>query len=64
MGFRDLIVFKKAFDLAMEIFKVTKSFPPEERYELSDQLRRSSRGVCRSIGEGYRKRQYPTFQAN
>jgi four helix bundle protein len=59
MGFRDLIVFKKAFDLAMEIFKVTKSFPPEERYELSDQLRRSSRGVCRSIGEGYRKRQYP-----
>jgi four helix bundle protein len=59
MGFRDLIGFKKAFDLAMEIFKVTKSFPPEERYELSDQLRRSSRGVCRSIGEGYRKRQYP-----
>jgi four helix bundle protein len=59
MGFRDLIVFKKAFDLAMEIFKVTKSFPPEERYELSDQLRRSSRAVCRAIGEGYRKRQYP-----
>ena len=59
MGFRDLIVFKKAFDLAMEIFKITKIFPPEERYELSDQLRRSLRAVCRSIGEGYRKRQYP-----
>lgn len=43
----------------MQIFDITKNFPPEERYELTGQLRRSSRAVCRAIGEGYRKRQYP-----
>ena len=58
-GFRDLTVYKKAFILAMEIFEITKRFPPEEKYELTDQIRRSSRSVCRAIGEGYRKRQYP-----
>jgi four helix bundle protein len=58
-GFRDLKVFAKAFSLAMEIFKITKRFPKEEKYELTDQIRRSSRAVCRAIGEGYRKRQYP-----
>ena len=56
--FRDLIVYKKAFDLAMEIFEITKSFPKEEKYSLIDQIRRSSRSVCASIGEGYRKRRY------
>jgi four helix bundle protein len=58
-SFRDLTVFKKVFAWAMEIFEITKSFPKEERYELTDQIRRSSRAVCRAIGEGYRKRQYP-----
>ena len=58
-SFRDLTVYKKAFALAMEIFEITKKFPPQEKYELTDQLRRSSRSVCRGIGEGYRKRQYP-----
>lgn len=58
-GFRKLTAYKKAFDLAMEIFEITKRFPPEEKYELTDQIRRSSRAVCRAIGEGYRKRQYP-----
>lgn len=58
-GFRDLTVYTKAFDLAMEIFEITKNFPAEEKYELVDQIRRSSRAVCRAIGEGYRKRQYP-----
>lgn len=58
-SFRDLTVYKKAFDLAMKIFEITKIFPPEEKYELTDQIRRSSRAVCRAIGEGYRKRQYP-----
>jgi four helix bundle protein len=43
----------------MDIFEITKKFPSEERYELTDQLRRSSRSVSRAIGEGYRKRQYP-----
>jgi four helix bundle protein len=57
--FRDLIVYKKAFELAMEIFEITKSFPKEEKYSLIDQIRRSSRYVCANIGEGYRKRRYP-----
>lgn len=55
-SFRDLTVYKKAYALAMEIFKITKSFPKEETYALTDQVRRSSRSVCRAIGEGYRKR--------
>ena len=58
-SFRDLTVYKKAFELAMRIFEITKKFPPEEKFELTDQIRRSSRAVCRAIGEGYRKRQYP-----
>ncbi|MFA3781507.1 four helix bundle protein [Melioribacteraceae bacterium 4301-Me] len=58
-SFRDLIVYKKAFELAMEIFKLTKTFPKEELYSLSDQIRRSSRSVCSSIAEAYRKRRYP-----
>jgi four helix bundle protein len=58
-SFRDLTVYKKAFDLAMSIFEITKRFPSVEKYELTDQIRRSSRAVFRAIGEGYRKRQYP-----
>jgi len=58
-SFRDLAVYKKGFDLAMRIFEITRKFPSEEKYELTDQIRRSSRAVCRAIGEGYRKRQYP-----
>lgn len=56
--FRDLTAFKKAFELSMRIFEVSKSFPIEEKYSLTDQVRRSSRSVCSSIGEAYRKRQY------
>ncbi|MFH1118825.1 MAG: four helix bundle protein [Bacteroidota bacterium] len=58
-SFKDLTVYKMAFGLAMEIFEITKKFPNEEKYKLTDQIRRSSRAVCRAIGEGYRKRQYP-----
>ncbi len=58
-SFRDLTVYKKAFAFAMRIFEITKKFPHEEKFELTDQIRRSSRSVCRAIGEGYRKRQYP-----
>jgi len=58
-NFRDLAVYQKAFAIAMKIFEITKKFPAEEKYELTDQIRRSSRAVCRAIGEGYRKRQYP-----
>lgn len=57
-GFRDLKVYRLAFNLAMEIFDESKKFPPEERYSLTDQIRRSSRSVPANIAEGYRKKQY------
>ena len=57
-GFKDLIVYKKAFSLSMEIFQLTKTFPKNEDYSLTSQIRRSSRSVCSNIAEGYRKRQY------
>lgn len=58
-SFRDLLVYKKAFELAMEIYMITKKFPKEEIYSLTDQIRKSSRSVCACIGEAYRKRLYP-----
>jgi four helix bundle protein len=58
-GFRSLLVYQKGFSLAMEIFELIKSFPSEEKYGLSSQIRNSSRSVCSNIGEGYRKRRYP-----
>lgn len=58
MGFRDLKVYQISFKLAMEIFEITKTFPKEEKYSLTDQIRRSSRSVCANIGEAYRKRRY------
>ena len=60
-SFRELSVYKRAFELAMEIFEVSKSFPKEERYSLTDQIRRSSRGVCGCIAEAYRKRDYQAY---
>jgi four helix bundle protein len=59
MDFKDLLAYKKAFILAMDIFELSKSFPKEEKYSLTDQIRRSSRSVCVNITEAYRKRQYP-----
>ncbi len=59
MALENLIVFNKAYSLAMEVFEMTKTFPPEEKYSLIDQIRRSSRSVCANIGEGYRKKIYP-----
>ena len=58
-GFRDLKVYQLAFKLAMEIFQESKNFPTEERYSLTDQIRRASRSVASNIGEGYRKKRYP-----
>ncbi len=58
-NFRELLVYKKALSLAMDIFTASKKFPKEETYSLTDQIRRSSRSVCANIGEAYRKRQYP-----
>lgn len=57
-GFRGLKVYQLAFRLAMEIFHESKRFPIEERYSLTDQMRRASRSVCSNIGEGYRKKHY------
>lgn len=56
--FKELTVYKKAFKLAMEIFEVSKKFPIEEKYSLTSQVRKSSRSVCSSIAEAYRKRIY------
>lgn len=56
--FKDLTVYKKAFELAMQVFEVSKNFPKEEKYSLTDQIRRSSRSVCSTIAEAYRKRRY------
>ena len=58
-GYRDLKVYQLAYKLAMEIFEISKPFPKEEKYSLTDQIRRSSRSVSVNIGEGYRKRKYP-----
>jgi len=58
-SFKDLIVWQKAMDLAMEIFTITKAFPAEEKYSLTDQIRRSSRSVPANISEAWRKRRYP-----
>jgi four helix bundle protein len=54
----DLEVYRKAFDGAMLIFEVTKKFPKEEAYSLTDQIRRSSRSVCANLAEAWRKRRY------
>ena len=55
---RDLEVYQLAFSLAMQIFEVSKAFPVEERYSLTDQIRRSSRSVCANLAEAWRKRRY------
>ena len=55
---KDLTVYKKSYALGMRIFEVTKRFPPEERYALTGQLRRSSRSPCRSLREAWAKRRY------
>jgi len=55
---QDLLVYKKAIEAAMEIFEVSKSFPKEETYSLTDQIRRSSRSVPANIAEAWRKRRY------
>ncbi len=57
--YKDLLLYKKSFALAMEIFVVTKNFPKEETYSLTDQIRRSSRSTNICTIEAYRKRLYP-----
>ena len=54
----DLEVYRKAFDVAMRIFELSKTFPSEEKYSLTDQIRRSSRSVCANLAKAWRKRRY------
>lgn len=59
MDFENLLAYKKAFNNAMNIQEITKSFPKAETYSLTDQIRRSSRSVAANIAEAYRKIRYP-----
>lgn len=61
---QELKVYQKAFECSMKIFDLTKSFPTEERYSLTDQIRRSSRSVCGNIAEAWRKRRYEKLFIN
>lgn len=61
---RELEVYKLGFDTAMEIFELSKKFPIEERFALTDQIRRSSRSVCSNLAEGWRKRRYKAVFIN
>ena len=64
MRFQDLLAYKKSFALEMKIFEISKTFPKEERYSLTDQIRRSSRSVSANIAESYAKRLYPKYFIN
>jgi len=57
-SFRDLIVFQKAYKLAMDIFEISKTYPKAEKFSLTDQIRRSSRSVTSNIGESWAKKKY------
>jgi four helix bundle protein len=57
--FRDLDVYQGAMSLSLDIFEITKEFPVEERYALTDQIRRSCRSICANLAEAWRKRRYP-----
>ena len=61
---RGLKVYKLAFSAAMEIFQLSKKFPAEEKYSLTDQIRRSSRSVCSNLAEAWRKRRYRAVFVN
>ena len=63
-GFRELDVYQMAMAAAADIFLISKGFPAEERYSLTDQVRRSSRSVCANIAEAWRKRRYPAAFAS
>jgi four helix bundle protein len=59
--YKDLLAYKKGYELAMQIFHITKKFPPEERYSLTDQIRRSSRSVCTNLAEAYKRRRSKNY---
>jgi four helix bundle protein len=55
---KQLVVYQKAYELAMKIFNLTKKFPPDERFALTSQIRRCSRSVCHNLREAWAKRRY------
>ena len=57
-SYKELRVYQAALDAAEQIFQLTKSFPVEERYSMTDQIRRASRSVCANLGEAWRRRRY------
>jgi len=61
---KDLDVYKLSFDASMRIYEISKTFPKEETYSLTDQIRRSSRAVCANLAEGWRKRRYKAVFVN
>ncbi len=62
MGYyKDLLAFKKAYELAMKIFHISKRFPPEEKFSLTDQIRRSSRSVCTNVAEACKRKRYKDY---
>lgn len=63
-NYKDLIVYTKAYGLAMEIFFVSMAFPKEEKYSLTDQIRRSSRSVTANLAEAWAKRRYSKVFVN
>ena len=62
-GHHDLIVFRRACALAMSVYRASRGFPRDERFSLTDQLRRSSRSVAANVAEAFRKREYPKLLA-
>jgi four helix bundle protein len=57
-SYKELRVYQNAMEAAMKLFEITKIFPPEEKYSMVDQMRRSSRSVCANLAEAWRKRRY------
>lgn len=61
---KELVVYQKAYDLAMRVIRISKRFPPEERFALTSQIRRSSRSVCNNLREAWAKRRYEAHFIN
>jgi four helix bundle protein len=62
--YKDLLAYQKGYELAMKIFILSKKFPPEEKFSLTDQIRRSSRSVCTNLAEAFRRKRYKDYFIN
>lgn len=62
--YKDLLGYQKAYELAIKIYHISKKFPPEEKFSLTDQIRRSSRSVCTNLAEAYKRRRYKDYFIN